>query len=82
MIGEVAAKSIRNYFITADFSSKYYYKSNPFLVFLRIFCYNFIYVPIWALSSAWLERYLDMVEVIGSSPIEPTVRTNLKHGEK
>jgi hypothetical protein len=24
-------------------------------------------------SSAWLERYLDMVEVIGSSPIEPTI---------
>jgi hypothetical protein len=30
-----------------------------------------------ALSSAWLERYLDMVEVIGSSPIEPTMEGDI-----
>lgn len=42
------------------------------LVFLRFFRYYFIQV-VRALSSAWLERYLDMVEVIGSSPIGPTI---------
>ena len=35
-----------------------------------------------ALSSAWLERYLDMVEVIGSSPIEPTITSEKSHKRK
>ena len=33
-------------------------------------------------SSAWLERYLDMVEVIGSSPIEPTITSEKSHKRK
>ncbi len=35
-------------------------------------------------SSVWLERYLDMVEVIGSSPIEPTLQYKIitKESEK
>ena len=30
-----------------------------------------IYIILQARSSAWLERHLDMVEVVGSSPIVP-----------
>jgi hypothetical protein len=52
---------------------EFFFVIESFLVFIRFFRYIFRYVPIWAHSSAWLERYLDMVEVIGSSPIEPTV---------
>ena len=47
------------------------------LVFLRFFRYYFIQV-VRALSSAWLERYLDMVEVIGSSPIGPTITSKME----
>ena len=43
------------------------------IVFQPFFCYYFVYDAMGAHSSAWLERYLDMVEVIGSSPIEPTI---------
>jgi hypothetical protein len=43
------------------------------IVFHPFFCYYFNSGILGAHSSAWLERYLDMVEVIGSSPIEPTI---------
>ena len=43
------------------------------IVFQPFFCYYFMHDTMGAHSSAWLERYLDMVEVIGSSPIEPTI---------
>ncbi len=32
----------------------------------------------WALSSVWLERFLDMEEVRGSSPLLPTM-SHLRH---
>ncbi len=28
---------------------------------------------LWVISSAWLERYVDIVEVTGSSPVSPTI---------
>ncbi len=34
------------------------------------------YIILQARSSAWLERHLDMVEVVGSSPIVPIIRNN------
>ncbi len=32
-----------------------------------------IIAPLQARSSVWLERYLDTVEVSGSSPLAPTI---------
>jgi hypothetical protein len=49
------------------------YPISIIIVFQPFFCYYFSINFIGAHSSAWLERYLDMVEVIGSSPIEPTI---------
>lgn len=31
-------------------------------------------------SSVWLERYLGVVEAVGSSPVTPTKRNNLSNG--
>jgi hypothetical protein len=32
----------------------------------------------WAVSSDWLERCVDIAEVIGSNPIPPTIPQNMR----